>query len=261
VLARTDPPRGTAPFVAGILTACLLAGCATRPTMTTQPISVPGIQAFDPADIDSVQAAFTKAPQFHFAQNWAEQTPPDLRNGTVRIGWQDDRLVYFADLDDRDIFTKATGRNQDLWKLGDVLEIFAGLHGRTGYIEYHTAPNGSILQLFWPDADALASVGRTAHLDDFKRSDPTSDARVFKRKGGWQVVGWVTAEAMGLPPGTRLENRTLDLNFGRYDATHDGTPPVLSSTSPLTKPAYHRRHEWTRIRLVPGLELPSESRN
>jgi hypothetical protein len=95
--------------------------------MTTQPISVPDIQAFDPADIDSVQAAFTKAPQFHFAQNWAEQTPPDLRNGTVRIGWQDDRLVYFADLDDRDIFTKATGRNQDLWKLGDVLEIFAGL--------------------------------------------------------------------------------------------------------------------------------------
>ncbi len=115
-------------------------------------LEVPETPAFDSADWKSVRAAFRQAPQWKFGQSWVERPSRGFRKGTVRIGWQGDRLFYLADLDDRELFTKATRRNQNLWELGDVLEIFAGVHGNPGYIEYHTAPNGVILQLFWPHA-------------------------------------------------------------------------------------------------------------
>lgn len=221
--------------------------------MKPAPLSVPEIPALDPADGTSIRAAFRKAPQLKFGQSWAERPSRFLRKGTVRIGWQDDRLLYLADLDDRDLFTTATRRNQNLWQLGDVLEIFAGLHGKPGYLEYHTAPNGVILQLFWPGAEALVHVQSTKDIAPFKRTDRTSGARVFVRQGGWNVLGWISAGALGLPPGTNLAHQVLDLNFGRYDCGPDGKEPVLSSTSPLTKPAYHRRHEWRTIHLTGSL--------
>lgn len=218
--------------------------------MTHSHLAVPEIAVSEPTDSKALLGIFRKAPKLEFGQSWAEQPVKGFRKGIVRLGWQGDRLYYLADLDDRDIFTAATRRNQNLWELGDVLEIFAGVHGQPGYLEYHTAPNGITLQLFWPSAEALASVKGAGDLRRFKRTDASSQSRVYLRSGSWRVFGYVTGQALGLPEGTTLGNKILDLNFGRYDYNSDGRNHVLSSTSPLTKASYHRRHEWRTIRLV-----------
>jgi hypothetical protein len=43
-----------------------------------------------------------------------------------------------------------------------------------------------------------------------------------------------------------LAGQIWQISFGRYDYDMSGAP-VLSSTSPITQPSYHRRHEWREI--------------
>jgi len=215
-------------------------------------VPCPEIPPFDTSDWKKIAGAFRHATVWKFDQSWREKRERQFRGGKVRIGWRGDRLLYFADLSDRDVGTKAVKRNDRLWELGDVLEVFAGVRSRPAYIEYHTAPNGLVLQLFFPDARAPQKTGGPEGLGPFLKKDDSAVAAVRRTRTGWQVYGEIPAASVwGCKPSTAtLEGQVWDLNFGRYDYPAGDGQPILSSTSPLTMAAYHRRHEWRQVRFV-----------
>jgi len=206
----------------------------------------------DCADWNSILRAFRHAPVLKFDQSWREKRERGFRGGKVRIGWRNDRIYYFADLSDREVVTKARKPNDRMWMLGDVLEIFAGVHGRPGYLEYHTAPNGLPLQLFFPDAAALKKTSRPGGLNKLMLRDSAAVVHVRRVRTGWQVLGELPAASVWgrQPPGKSLAGQVWDVSFGRYDYPSGDGKPILSSTSPLTLPAYHRREEWRQIEFV-----------
>lgn len=224
----------------------------TTSSASTKPIPCPRIPEVDTSDWKAVRHAFRDAPALHFGQAWNEKRERGFRKGNVRIGWQGDRFLYFAELSDRDVTTQASKRNQHLWMLGDVLEIFTGVHGRPSYIEYHTAPNGQILQLLFPSAETLQNLGGLNGLKSVMVIDDEATVRTRKTRTGWEVYGEVPAASVRArkPSKASLAGQVWDLHFGRYDYSSDKKDPILSSTAPLTVAAYHRRHEWQQIEFV-----------
>ncbi|MEX1119789.1 MAG: hypothetical protein WEB60_13460 [Terrimicrobiaceae bacterium] len=224
----------------------------TSSPASTQPIPCPQIPGVDTSDWEAIQQGFRKAPALAFRQAWNEKTERGFCKGTVRIGWQKDRFLCFAELEDRDVITRASERNQELWTLGDVLELFTGVHGQPSYIEYHTAPNGLTLQLRFPDSETLKNLGQPGGLKAVMVKDDAALVQTRKTRTGWEIYGEVPAASVWAkkPPKASLAGQVWDLHFGRYDYSSDKKAPVLSSTAPLTRAAYHRRHEWQRIKFV-----------
>ena len=210
-------------------------------------LDCPELGKFDPDDWRQIEAAFAQAPVLEFIQPWRNAKEAGFRPGSVRIGWRGDRLLYHADLTDDSLVSRASGRNQPLWQLGDVLELFAGVSGNTGYIEYHHDPQNHRLQLRFADAAAFSGVKNLDGLLRLALKDDTAVSRTRRTARGWQVYGEIPAASLpgGMGP---LKGKTWQINFGRYDYRDAKSEPVLSATSPLTKPSYHRRNEWRLIR-------------
>jgi len=201
---------------------------------------------FDGANWEEIVEVFSDVEPLEFGQFWLGGTQPAFRPGEVRLGWRGDRLLYFADLVDDEIDTQAIRRNEQLWKLGDVLELFAGIEGQAAYVEYHAAPNGIILQLFWPDADALKTVKKPGQLETFCVEDDSAVCRVRILEGRWQVYGELPRTSLQVES-QELAGEIWEIGFGRYDCYRDGTV-VLSNTSPLVVPSYHHRENWRRFK-------------
>lgn len=239
-------------FVTISLSAMSTSAAPAPSAASTTPVPCPELPVINASDWKQIAGAFRHAPVWKFDQSWREKRERGFRGGKVRIGWRGDRILYFADLSDREVTTKARKRNDHIWVLGDVLEIFAGVQGRPAYIEYHTAPNGLALQLFFPDAAALQKTSGPNGLKPFMKTDDTAVATVRRTQTGWQVYGEIPAASVWgrKPPKATLEGQVWDLSFGRYDYPAGDDDPILSSTSPLTQAAYHRRHEWRQVRFV-----------
>ena len=203
--------------------------------------------AFNAGNWGEITAAFDEAPSLEFGQPWCTASETGWQGGTVRTGWHASRFLYLATLADNHLVATAACNDQFLWQIGDVLEVFAGVDGDSGYIEYHTDPNGRTLRLRWPDKDAVSKVTEIAKVADFIVKDEATLVRVRRTENGWQVYGEIPATSLSGGCGT-LAGQSWQLNFGRYDYRDLKSPPVLSSTSPLTKPSFHRRHEWRTIR-------------
>lgn len=222
------------------------------PVAGSTPIPCPQLPAINGSDWKQIAGAFRHAPVWKFDQSWREKQERGFRGGKVWIGWRGDRILYFADLSDREVTTKASRHNDHMWALGDVLELFAGVRGRPAYIEYHTAPNGLALQLFFPDTAALQKASGPKGLKPFMKIDDNAAAIVRCTQAGWQVYGEIPAASVWgrKPPKASLKGQVWNLSFGRYDYTTGDDDPILSSTSPLTQAAYHRRHEWRQVRFA-----------
>jgi len=193
----------------------------------------------------ALEETFREAPAIEFGQYWLENMEPGFASGRVRMGWKEDRFLFFAELQDREVVSEASERNQALWEMGDVLEMFTGVKNHPSYLEYHTAPNGQILQLLWPDAEALAAYRIQKNPKPYMIYDDLAVAHARLVNGGWQVYGEVPAAS--LPgAGVPLRGTKWEINFGRYDYARNGEL-VLSATSPLTQLLFHRRPEWREI--------------
>jgi len=217
-----------------------------------EPTACPRLTDFDSSDWKQIERLFGSVPLWKFSQAWRDKRERGFRGGKVRIGWRGDRLLYLTDLTDRDVVTAASKRNDRMWELGDVLEIFAGEHENPYYIEYQTAPNGLVLQILWPDASALQRTDGGTKLKAFILEDDAAVARVRRTRNGWQVYGEIPAASVQARKSSRktLKGTVWDLSFGRYDYAADGKTFMLSSTSPLTKASNHRRHEWQQVVFV-----------
>lgn len=254
LVAGLTPGRGKllSTTIATTLALATMSSNAAAPVAEVSPVSCPEIAPFDSSNWRQIALAFRHAPVWKFDQSWREKRERGFRGGKVRIGWRGDRLLYFADLSDGEVTIRARKRNDPMWVMGDVLEVFAGVQGQPSYIEYHTAPNGLVLQLFWPDAAALQKTRRPDGLKPFMKTDDSAVATVRRTRGGWQVYGEIPAASVWgrKPRQASLEGQVWDLSFGRYDYPDGDGAAILSSTSPLTQAAYHRRHEWRQIRFV-----------
>ncbi len=204
--------------------------------------SVPEVQVSESSDWAEIEKAFGAAPSFQFSQSWREGDEAGFRAGTVKMGWRGEHFLVFAELKDDLVMTRATARNEMLYTLGDVFEVFAGVKGNGAYIEYHVAPNNTILQLSFTEANAFKSGAAK-----FLRIENDSVLKARKVAGGWQVFAAIHKDAVSGSAGS-LKGHEWEVNFGRYDYSKQGLPPVLSSTSPLTALSFHRRMEWRTIR-------------
>lgn len=215
------------------------------------PLPCPELPSEPSSCQDHLETVFVNAPTLAFGQHWRASLEPQFQSGTISIGWHGENFYYLARLRDRCPHTSATARNQHLWLLGDVLELFAGVHGSPSYIECHTAPNGEILQLHWPCPEALAeSKNSPLGIAPFMRVDDSAAFVATTTPAGWNVLGRIPATLLTPPHGTLLRGSIWDINFGRYDYSGPNSTSTLSSTSPLTQPHFHRRAEWTTIRFV-----------
>lgn len=199
---------------------------------------------------DAAIAALADAPALTYGQHWLPTLQPEFRGGSIKLGWRGNRFYAFGDLADELPTTRATKRNEHLYLLGDVLELFAGVTGESTYIEYHYSPNGLTFQLLWPQllSEAMAA-GAGKKVDDFVICDDDTRYLVRIIPGGWQVLIDLPAAAIGSSADT-LSGLTWDVSFGRYDSLSENGPSILSNTSALTKPSYHRRDEWRQVRFV-----------
>jgi hypothetical protein len=206
----------------------------------------PELPDFDPDDPVAVENAFADSPILAFSQSWLPAPEPGFRPGTARIGWRAYRFLVLARLEDDHIFTTATRRNEPLFQLGDTLEIFVALADSPDYLEYHYAPNGTILQLHWPRNARELDVPAAGGLAAFAIEDNTSTHRVRPIPGGWEVLATISLRHLQKSPAT-LANHSLALNLGRYDHRDAATPPILSATAPLPACNFHARTHWHHL--------------
>jgi hypothetical protein len=210
---------------------------------------IPAAGNFDAGDFDAAAKALDAKP-WSMRQSWRTRPQEGFLPGSVRWGWQPDTLWVLADLPDKHIRTSSTAHNQMICTLGDTFEIFVGRLGTPWYLELHISPRNHRLHLLFP-ADGLASVKRRDKtLAEFERDPQAFSSWVSRSEGErWQVL--VRVPASLLPGGEpfRAGDR-LEVSFSRYDCGPEGTPDILSSTSPHRQLDFHRRHEWRRATLV-----------
>ena len=93
------------------------------------------LPAFDADNLDAVRGAFAAADKCAMQQAWQPKPDADFTPATVSAGWRVNSLLVFAELDDADIFTRATASNQRMWELGDVLEMFLSPESSGSYVD------------------------------------------------------------------------------------------------------------------------------
>lgn len=198
-------------------------------------------------------AQFLKAEPWIMQQGWLTAPEKALRPTTVRFGWEPTALWILADLTDDFITSQSTDHDQEMWRLGDVFEIFIARKDSPFYIELHVTPHNHRLHLCFPH-DGLGKI-RTgqATLDDFRRPPSAFDSWVLQapEQNQWRVLARVPSSI--LPDGCAFATgERLELSFSRYDSGPNGTPDVLSSTSLHRELNFHRRHEWREVVLEGG---------
>jgi hypothetical protein len=178
------------------------------------------------------------SPPVFLQQGWMEKPQADFLPAAVRVGWTPGGLVILAEIPDRDIFTLATAPNQKMWELGDVFEIFLQDEDRSDYVELHVTPANLRLQLRFETSGATP-----VQLSDGVFS---SHVGIDSPNQRWSLQASVPAVLVSgrsqIQPG-----EVWRFSFSRYDASRDGTTPVLSSTSPHQAINFHRNHEWGKL--------------
>jgi hypothetical protein len=208
---------------------------------------------FDASNLDAVHAAFAAATPCALGQAWRADEEPDFAPGQVRAGWRRDALLLFAELTDRDIFTRATAPNQRMWELGDTFEIFLRPANRPEYVELHVTPNNQRLQLRIPHTEALRRAQAANEFDEFLlRGNVFHSATwVQPEKQKWFVYAAIPAITVCGQDRVNMGSRWL-FSFSRYDYTRGGGEPVISSTSPHAEPDFHRQQEWGTLNFATG---------
>lgn len=227
--------------LAGLLTLQTTMASGTTPTQSPR---VESISAGDFAEA----AKKLSTESWTMQQGWLAKPDEKLRPASVRFGWENDAFWVLADLPDDFIASRSTDHNQDMWTLGDVFEIFIARNGSPHYLELHVTPNNHRLHLICSLENTQKIRDKKASLDDFRRPPSAFDSWVQKPKGQnkWQVL--VRIPSSTLPDGKSFAaGDKLELSFSRYDAGPEGTPDILSSTSPHRELSYHRRHEWREV--------------
>lgn len=218
----------------------------TLPQLNCRPVP-----AFNLDDLDAARAAFATAESCVMLQPWLAHPEPDFTPAVVRAGRRGGSFLVFAELEDADIFTRATAPNQRMWELGDVLEIFLQPENSPGYVEFHVTPNNLRLQLRFPDADSLRHAQAENCFEHLLLPDGVFASRTWMQpeKKSWFALAEIPA-AVVCGADQPLAGTRWRFSFSRYDYIRGRPEPVLSSTSPHALPDFHRCEEWGTLLFV-----------
>jgi hypothetical protein len=209
------------------------------------------LPAFDAGNLDAVCAAFASADSCTLQQAWLEKPEADFSPATVRVGWRENSLHLLAELDDADIFSRATAHNQRMWELGDALEIFLSPEHSASYVEFHVTPNNFRLQLRLPDTVTLRQAQAENCFDHLLLPDGVFFSRAWVRSENkkWFVSAEIPAAAVG-GADQPLAGTRWRFSFSRYDYVRGRKEPMFSSSSPHAVADFHRRDEWGTLNFV-----------
>src|SRR5262245_31163832 len=168
----------------------------------------------------------------------------------ARLLWDDEALYFAASMDDAELRSFGTKRNDRLWE-GDVFELFfKPKEDRPEYYEFQVNPLSVPLELPFPkrgfDFATLAagpSLGMTAVAVGQGTIDKPGD-----RDQGWTVEGRIPWSAFSPSGGRPKTGDEWRFALCRYDYGPAGTKPVLSSSAPLTQASFHRYEDYGRLR-------------
>jgi hypothetical protein len=215
------------------------------PRITVKPLAlIP-----PPADLPGLRAAFAGAQPIPLRQNFPGGDLSAPPTSTAWIGWNDSILHILAELSDDCIQTRATTFNQMLCQLGDCFEIFLKAPESPSYLEFHLAPNNVTLQLLYPshaEFDRCRDWPEAEFLARFALPRPVFDPQVWLEARRWTVFASIDLRLL-LPSLSTLANQELQFHFGRYDYPPDGTKPILSCSSVLSRLDFHAIPEWGRL--------------
>jgi hypothetical protein len=185
------------------------------------------------------------AAAFELGQPWAACPENGFQPALVHLLWTPTALHLHAKLTDDEIITQATGDNQKMWELGDVLEMFLMLEGHSDYIELHVTPENHRLHLHlpWPRGELPQQAERLA-FEQILVCPVGFTSETSRSAMGWDVKAVIPCALLGLSAFETGQH--LRLSFCRYDAA-TGTAPILSTTSPHPIPSFHRPAEWARV--------------
>jgi hypothetical protein len=215
----------------------------------SRPVQCHRLPAFPADDLVAIRRAFRQATPLPLRQMWLSKPDPHFAPAAVRAGWRGSSLLVFAELTDADVFTLAKLPNERLWELGDSFEIFLRPVEQQAYVEFQVAPNNQRLQLRFASPAAVEHARKTGSLDGaLMRHDAfTSRTWVRPKTGRWFAFVKIPAKSVGESAGP-LPGSKWFFSFSRYDHTRGRNQPVISSTSPHTKPDFHRQREWGTMR-------------
>ena len=206
------------------------------------------LPAFDEGDLESVRAAFADVPACALGQAWRKEPESGFLPATVKFSWRADALLMFAELNDVQIVSRATGLNQRMWELGDVLEVFLRPEKQSAYVEFQITPPNHTLQLRFPDTATLRQAQAANHFDDFLLPGRVFHSRTWlePERQRWFVYAAFPVTVVGgakeVIPGERWH-----FSVSRFEDSGAGQAPIPSSTSPHPTPDFHRQSEWGLI--------------
>lgn len=172
---------------------------------------------------------------------------PNFQSSSVVVSWTPAALEFAIEMSGSGATNRARQLNEPTWELGDVAEVFIGIHGRPDYFEIHVTPENQRLQLHFP-ADGISRFrAGKATLTDFAFDRPGIESLVRRTPKSWNVSLTLSRDLLGV---SDLRTGPLfDVSVCRYD--YGGkAEPVISSTSPFTAPDFHRRTEWRQLQLA-----------
>jgi len=205
-------------------------------------MTLPATQA---ARLSDLRSSLQTAVPIALGQVGSER--PDFSAGTVRIVWCPEALLVRADLQDEEVFSRATGDSQNFWEMGDVFEFFLEAGGAGYYTEMHVAPGNHRMHMQIRPEDFLSMKAGTLAPADLMVRPPDFESRYEVVPGGWAAEAVVPA-AVVQPGGKISRDSCWRASFSRYDAGSDGRNPVLSSTSfHREKINFHARGDWRTI--------------
>lgn len=184
---------------------------------------------------------------WRMGQAWLPRESPRFQSGSVSMAWDPDTLTVFAHLPDRDVFSASRSDGEEMFRLGDVFEIFIRRADSEEYLELHVSPNGHQLHLRWTEAK-FRRHGAGVPLQEFK-ADPrafSSRVNVLENEKGWSVLIRIPPEIFSDGQALRQGDR-FTLSFSRYDVDRLSWSRgfyTLSSTSPHQAANFHRFQEW-----------------
>jgi hypothetical protein len=207
------------------------------------------LPAFAADNLESVRAAFQGTTGLGLQQTWREKPEPDFTPGIVRLGWRGHSLLVFAELEDADIFTRATADNQRMWEIGDTFEMFLQLADSPGYAEFHVTPNNRHLQLRFPNSKTVSRAREQNLFDEFLLPGVIFHSRTWVEKRQWFIYAEIPVLAV-CGADQPLAGTSWRFSFSRYDYVRGRAEPIISSTSPHSEPDFHRQPEWRTLQFV-----------
>jgi len=180
---------------------------------------------------------------------WSKTSTPHKATKAYLV-WDDDALYYAASMNDAELRSFGTKRNDTLWN-GDVFELFfKPSASRPEYYEFQANPRGLVFEMFFParerkpgDFAAGAPLGSRAVVALNGTLDQAGDRDV-----GWSVEGRVPWSAFAPTGGKPNPGDEWRFALCRYDYGPKGTRPILTSSAPLTQPSFHRHEDYGKLR-------------